>query len=296
MTSRNFHLVVPGGVRSGTTSVFSALMSCGAFAPADKDGHLLRSARTRHEYLPSDRGQLHTLDVSAEILEQEIDLLPKLLQFTPDAHVIVLIRDPYDRALSWYWHLANRGLLPSDLGFDSFVRSSLEGAAHIYATSEVSEPALAIQGWRRMAVRIPEWVDAFGDRLGLLAFEEAFKADGLQSLLHTWGIDIESVPTTNMAEPGMRGRHSRLDSLLRAIADRMNVSVEIRNALGRRFRSIRGSSGDIESQGFTEESFLMFRGEVTHTLGVLESYMSVPERWHRGWRQYDGEGSERPPA
>ncbi len=82
----------------------------------------------------------------------------------PEARVVVILREPISRLISWYRFARQNGELPAGMSLDGFVEAQLEATGPVESRPQ---PMRAVaQG--RYSAYLPAWIEAFGDRLLVL--------------------------------------------------------------------------------------------------------------------------------
>lgn len=130
MTERKVDFFIVGAAKSGTTSVFRYLSTHpGLFLPNDKEPHFFGDQRPRAKYgeYPTYEdyislfegagshqllGEGSTAYLYSETAPHEIHL------YNPAAKIIILLRDPRDRAYSLYWHHVRDFSEPAGITFE----------------------------------------------------------------------------------------------------------------------------------------------------------------------------------
>ncbi len=135
------HIIIAGSTKCGTTALFRYLSDHPRIA-----GSRVKETRyfldAKHELAPEVRfdtqpGSYERLwgDVPGEqfLLEATPDYMysrgiwQRLAEQVPDAHIIILLRNPVARLQSWYRYSLQRGLLADTSTFDDYVTSQLRG-------------------------------------------------------------------------------------------------------------------------------------------------------------------------
>lgn len=121
-------------------------------------------------------------------------LARQLDETLPNAHVIVLLREPAARFVSFYKHLQSNLAIPQNESFAEFYQQSLQ-----YVDVERIEDEYHQRGLREgfYANYLPAWFDRFGDRLQIVFFE-TLVGDPFNSLSHlcNW-LQLDAEPYAN---------------------------------------------------------------------------------------------------
>ena len=199
-SSRPASLILAGVVKSGSTSLFSMLAQHPALCPsAVKETSYFLPARYGEKVAPPDN-YWPLFDMSAEhkfLLEATPgylyggDAVIEAMQpvVSPDSKVIVLLRDPVRRAISFYRYRQAMLELDADLELDAYIQQCLELDDQALGRRDNSR-YFAVQGGM-YSQYLGSWIDAFGDNLKVL-FTEDLKNDPATTLasVFAWlGID-----------------------------------------------------------------------------------------------------------
>lgn len=181
-------LIIPGGYRCGTTSLFAYLADHPEINPAIiKEPAFFYSRRFRHNpaenraYPPGDEAWAYRslfrrrpdapvwLEGSAMYLHDR-GCAARIRAGLPEARIVILLREPIARLVSWYKFLLLQGMLPaSGGGFESWVREQIADATPL---DERPLPRQAIaQG--HYAASVAEYLQCFGrERVELVWFDD----------------------------------------------------------------------------------------------------------------------------
>lgn len=160
--------VIAGAQKGGSTQL-AAHLSCvsGVWLPKEEDAAFESPYfetgsvdRLRFEIQAGGRGYLrHGIKRPSYL---GIKIVPQRIQDEfPEARIILVLRDPVDRAVSAYLHKARYGrigLLPVDLAMSRILEGDDLGSPRTYETL----------AWSQYGALLPRWESIFGDRLMVL--------------------------------------------------------------------------------------------------------------------------------
>lgn len=177
MTLPNSFIV--GVNKAGTTAIFSALVRLpdvhGSrtkethYFDAVKFGRPLPPLAEYNAQFEGWEGQPVVLEATPGYFYGGAELAAQIHTIAPRGKVVIVLRDPRDRAFSWWRFCKTRLMLPGDLAFDDYV----DRCEALGLNPETDETAV---GWRglsggRYAEWLPAWQAEFGDDL-LVEFYE----------------------------------------------------------------------------------------------------------------------------
>lgn len=179
MKNLNF-LIIAGTPKAGTTSVFDWLRTHPSVTASTvketrfflDPGYPMPSSRRYNghnlldylHYFPGHEQGKVLLESTPDYLynNQPLTLAEKL----PNARVIFIIRDPVDRAVSWYRFAAQLGYLKKGTTFEQYIQAQLE-----LTVSQSTPIYLRALEQNRLRKYLPRFQNAFGDRCLVLPFE-----------------------------------------------------------------------------------------------------------------------------
>jgi hypothetical protein len=205
------HVVIAGVNKAGTTSLFSSLSEHPAIAPADiketryflpaRYGKPLAPFSTYEQYFGSAPEGAVRMEATPSYWYGGAAVAAAIDDALPDPRIVVVLREPVSRAISFFRYQKVRLRLPEDLPFAEY----LETADKLVA-ADFQDPA----NERYMAVRggcyvddLPAWLERYGtERLHVVYFEDLV-ADPLTPLreLASWlTLDPDGIATDLSSE------------------------------------------------------------------------------------------------
>lgn len=217
------NLIVAGVTKGGTTSVFRLLETHPEiFGPIVKEPEFYLhapSAAAEAEYAALYRSSgscRYRLDSSASYVYGAEDVAKRLREDCPEAKVIIILRDPADRFLSFYNFLKHMRLIDQDESARSYMSRC------IACTDDALSPAdysIRSDDYWKCGLRggnyadfLPGWIDTFGSDLRIAFFDDlktapdSFSAD----LFHFLDLD----PAKAGGEIGAENRTLHHDNAL----------------------------------------------------------------------------------
>ena len=205
MTGRLPNLVFAGVMKGGTTSLFTYLAQHPDFFPSKvKETNFFRpfyaeKSRTDVADLSLDdyraffdgaADQAYVFESSPGYINGGRRLAEHMERNLPDLRVMFLLREPVDRARSYFEYQQGLLNLPKTMGFADYVAECLDQEAR------AGKPDWAHRGlWGgRYAPMLREWSDVFGPRMSLLFFDDLRRdarafTDSLCRMLGARGVD-----------------------------------------------------------------------------------------------------------
>jgi hypothetical protein len=175
------NLVIAGVTKAGTTSLFRYLAQHPDIQPSDEKElrHFLplrydEPIGTLAEYaahFAGWSGERYSMEASPGYFYGGAKVAGPMAQALPDVKVIVLLREPGQRAFSFFNFMRSRATLPQDAAFDPWLDKAMalvgEGTDQLRENHPWSGVGTSMYDrW------LQEWIDAFGDRLHVLFFDE----------------------------------------------------------------------------------------------------------------------------
>jgi len=196
--------VIVGVNKAGTTSLFHALSSHPDITPSKvkethffdpiKYGEPMPSLETYSRFFPQSGTAPVVLEATPGYYYGGAPLARSLAQALPGVKIIVVLREPGQRAFSW-WRFCRSGLLlDPELSFDDY----LQRCAELGMSPESSRELV---GWRALSGGmysryLPHWQEVFGDRL-LVMFHDELVADATAAV-HRVCRHLGIVPTASV--------------------------------------------------------------------------------------------------
>ncbi|MCU1456012.1 MAG: hypothetical protein JWL73_104 [Actinomycetia bacterium] len=205
------HVVIAGVNKAGTTSLFASLSEHPAIAPASiketryflpaRYGKPLAPRATYDEYFADAAPGSVRLEATPSYFYGDAAVARAIDDALPDPRVVVVLREPVSRAISFFRYQKVRLRFAEDLPFADYLAS-----ADRLVDADFQDPA----NERYMAVRggsyaddLPAWLDQYGtERLRVVYFEDLV-ADPLRPLrdLAEWlELDPAGIPTDLSSE------------------------------------------------------------------------------------------------
>ncbi len=284
VASARLDVIIAGVNKAGTTSLFvslsehptvvpSAVKETRYFTPA-RYGQPVEPVAVYEAYFPEpeveagDGAEVSVrLEATPSYLYGAAPLARLIDETLPDARIIVVLREPVSRAISFFQYQKTRLRLPPDLSIEDYLAHA-DTLTAVDFRDPANERYFAVGG-SRYADFLPAWLEQFGsDRLLVLSFEE-LTAEPARILRETatWlGLDPSLLPAESLAAENkttafksrrfqrlalgandrferILRRHPAVKRRMRALYFRLNgrsarsqISDEVRRELGERFR------------------------------------------------------------
>jgi hypothetical protein len=212
------NLFVVGAPRTATTSLWAAMSEHpDIFMPRMKEPHyftrmwprIVPTVKREPDYraLFADAGDVrYRGEASPSYLTDPI-AAPEIRKVSPDARIIISLRDPVARAYSQYWHLARYGT--EQPSFLEVVRRHLS-EIHPYWETPLVHTGEYVEPVRR-------YLDLFGDHVHVMFYEE-YAEDArreLRKIFEFLGVDTAPAATvpTEQRNPGQLPRNPAMRRL-----------------------------------------------------------------------------------
>lgn len=203
MNTKQRYIIVPGVHKGGTTSLFRYLNDHPAvFAPLKKELHYftplvygkpisdLSTYLSNFERAGDDQLRL---DVSPSYLYGGKKVIHALNQLG-DIRVLLILRDPIQRFISFYKQGITLGFIPANESLETFFQKSLEAFKRFEKTGE------QIDTFYNRSLRegcyslyITDWLEAYPDQLHLFYFESFTENPGKQMQIVCNFLNIENI-------------------------------------------------------------------------------------------------------
>jgi hypothetical protein len=195
--------VIAGVNKAGTTSLFVSLSEHPDIAPsAVKETRFFLPARYGEPVGPAPEYDAYFADAAGSV---RLEATPSLVyggaavaavvdEVLTDARVIVVLREPVKRTISFFEYQKTRLRIPADMRIEDYLAHADSLGPDAFGDPE-NERWFAVGG-SRYADFLPAWIEQFGDRLRVIAFEDA-TADPAAVLTDTitWlGLDPGRLP------------------------------------------------------------------------------------------------------
>lgn len=182
------NLVIAGVTKAGTTSLFRYLAQHPDIQPADEKElrHFLplrydEPIGTLEEYaahFAGWSGQRYSMEASPGYFYGGAKVAGPMSAALPDVKVIVLLREPGQRALSFFNFMRSRATLPQDAAFEPWLDKAMALVAEGTDQDRANHPWSGV-GTSMYDRWLEEWIDIFGDRLLILFFDDLASAPRL---------------------------------------------------------------------------------------------------------------------
>ncbi len=292
------HAVIAGVNKAGTTSLFASLSTHPRIAPASiKETRYFLPARYGRSLEPISAYDGYFADAGSGTVRMEAtpsylyggaDVARAIAELLPDPRVLVVLREPVDRAISFFRFQKMRLRLPADLTLADYLAEADRLTDADFGDPE-NEKFMAYRGGL-YAEFIPSWLVQLGAQRVRFLFFEDLVADPLLVLrdVATWleldpaGIDAGELSSENRTTAYKSGalqrvalrsndrfetflrRHMGLKRRLRSLYYRVNgrtpqdsVPDHVREALAARYHdSNRELAGQLEALGLALPDWL----------------------------------------
>jgi hypothetical protein len=157
-------------------------------------------------------------------------VIPYIADASPEAEIVVSLRDPTDRLFSEYLCLRQQALFGGSFADFALAGAKLDTAGEILGFGPGSRLRKGLQ-----AMLLSPWIETFGERVRLVWFEELeCEPQKLAGLLYEWlGVDPEFKPTIVHAQ---RGGIPRFPGLLRRMGLRNGPLAALRRYMPKIWR------------------------------------------------------------
>jgi hypothetical protein len=257
--STRLDVIIAGVNKAGTTSLFVSLAEHPQVAPsAVKETRYFTPARygqpvepvTVYESYFADtdtgtdtdsQGVVVRLEATPSYLYGGTPLARLIDETLPNARIILVLREPVSRAISFFQYQKTRLRLPPDLSIEDYLAHADALSAADFQDPE-NERYFAVGG-SRYADFLPAWLEQFGsDRLLVVAFEE-LTAEPARILAETatWlGLDPGLLPADALASENKTTafKSRRFQRLALTANDRFERILRRHPAVKRRLRAL----------------------------------------------------------
>ncbi len=173
------NLVIAGVNKAGTTSLFSALSLHPDVATSDvKETCFFLPLRYGEEQPPTECYSDHFDTDAAVVMEATpgyfyggSEIAPVLASLSSELRVVIVLREPVSRLLSFFRFQKSMLQLPASLTADDYVEHCLGHAPDDLAHRRELNPWFGVEGGHYDRY-LPAWVEVFGGRLDVLFFDD----------------------------------------------------------------------------------------------------------------------------
>lgn len=243
-------VVIAGVNKTGTTSLFvslsehpdvapSAVKETRFFLPA-RYGQPVEPVAVYDRFFPGDDGHRLRLEATPSLFYGGADVAARIATDLPDSRIILVLREPVRRTISFFEYQKTRLRIPADLSIEDYLAH-----ADTLGPADFLDPAnerwFAVGG-SRYADFLPGWLEHFGpDRILVVAFEEltAHQASVLTATAGWLGLDVTRFPAEALAVENrtMAYKSRRLQRVALGFNDRFERMLRRYPSLKRRLRA-----------------------------------------------------------
>lgn len=201
MTPRLPNLLIAGLGKAGTTSLFWYLSQhpeiCTSqtkeirYFSAAADGGVLPPIEDYAAHFSHCGDQRYVMEASPQYFHGGTGVIDAIRRSLEHPRIVLSLRDPVDRLWSQYRFVKSRmGPLPGSMTFDQYVDRSLRVRREGQPLTKENQPYWHLSGGFYVE-HIPAWLDAFGDDLRVVFFEQLAEEPVtiVQGLCRWLGID-----------------------------------------------------------------------------------------------------------
>lgn len=243
--------VIAGVNKAGTTSLFVSLSTHPDIAPSDiKETRFFLPARYGEPVGPTSEYNDHFRDAGTEAVHLEATpslfygggaVAAVLESQLRDPHVILVLREPVARAISFFSYQKVRLRFPADLSIDDYLAAADRLTDADFANPD-NEPYMAIRGGR-YADDLGAWLDTFGpDRVHIVWFEDLVNDEAavLGALATFLGIDPGAFPAKELSSENRTTgyKNARAQQFALTVNDRLERAFRKHPELKRRIRAL----------------------------------------------------------
>ena len=251
MGSNPLDVVIAGVNKAGTTSLFvslathpsvtpSAVKETRFFLPA-RYGDPVGPAADYARYFEADPDPVVRLEATPSYFYGGAAVARAIDETLPGARIVVVLREPVARAISFFQYQKTRLRLAPDLPIEEYLAHA-DSLTDLDFLDPANECYFAVRGGS-YADFLPDWLDVFGpDRLRILTFEE-LTAEPVRVLAETliWlGLDPVQLPNDALAAENrtMGFKSRRLQRVALGANDRFERMLRKHPRMKRRLRRL----------------------------------------------------------
>lgn len=242
------NLVIAGVNKAGTTSLFTYLAVSPQVLPSSvketchflglRYGEPVPPIETYERYFRRWAGEPVVMEATPGYFYGGDLLAAALDRALPEVRILLVLREPVDRLMSFFDFQHSRLALPKDLTLSEYV-----GACRAFSPTELGDrannPWFGVEGGRYGSYLCP-WLQRFGGRCRVLFFDD-LKATPKRLLTEvaSWlSIDAEpfGLPTLGIENQALRHRSGTLQRMALAVNDHTEPLLRRHPALKRRLR------------------------------------------------------------
>ncbi len=233
--------VIAGVNKAGTTTLFDALAAHPEVAHSSvketcfwlplRYGEPQPGIETYEQFFAGAPQRPVTMEATPGYFYGGLEIGPALNRALPDVKILIALREPVDRLISFFRFQKSMLHLDADLTIDQYVRDCLSHAPERLVADRALNPWFGVEGGRYDRY-LPPWIDIFGDHLKIVYFEQL--ATGQSELLHEIGAWLGLDPAGWSNEPTASSnrtvspRNRRLHGL--ALATNRRLEQQLRHS------------------------------------------------------------------
>jgi hypothetical protein len=245
------YAIIAGVNKAGTSSLFVSLSTHPGIAPSAiketryflpaRYGRPLEPASVWDEYFAGGPDDAVRLEATPSYLYGGAPLAACVNDRLPTSKVIVVLREPVARAISFFEYQKIRLRLPSDMSISNYLATADRLTPDDFLDPD-NEKYMAFRGGC-YADFLPAWLDTFGtERVAVLGFEELIRAPApvLRNVAVFLGLDPDAFPAAALSSENrtVGYRNARLQRVALATNDRLERFFRRQPGLERRLRAV----------------------------------------------------------
>lgn len=204
--------IIAGVIKSGTTSAFQYFVdhedvllsktkeTCFFLPAADRDPPTL-SKEEYSRFFPNYNGETCVLEATPGYFYGKEPLIEEIKRICGQPKIIIILREPVARTLSYFNFMKSMLYIPADLDFKSYVDASIEKQEIILKQMEPYAGVLFSQ----YSDFMQPWIDAFGSDLKVYFFDDlkTRRNEVIESMCNHIGVprpsyNLDEIPVQNM--------------------------------------------------------------------------------------------------
>ena len=192
MTLPNF--VIAGVNKAGTTTLFDAVAAHPEVATSSvketcfwlplRYGEPQPDIEVYEQFFAGAPRQPITMEATPGYFYGGVKIAPELNRTLADVKILIALREPVARLVSFFRFQKSMLHLDADLTLDRYVQECLSHEPERLVADRALNPWFGVEGGRYDRY-LPTWIDVFGDRLKIIYFEQL--AAGQSDVLHDVG-------------------------------------------------------------------------------------------------------------
>jgi hypothetical protein len=277
-------LIIAGVPKAGTTSLFLALAShpdvCGSSVKETQyfrpilDGGAPGPIHDYERFFAKCTNEQYRLEATPEYFYGGSNLIDRIKSDLGDVRVVLVLREPRSRMISFYRFKKAHLHLPSDMSFDAYVEAC-EAVPRDQRLARNRSAYMGMEG-SHYDTYLPDWLAGLGDSLRVLFFDDLIAdADAVLARLVAWlNIDPAGFPERSLGRDNstVNFRWAPLQRIALGIASRAEGLSQSHPGLYNRMRAayyrINGAPSDERPK--TETLAYLDRHFAPHNLRLAE--------------------------